>query len=293
MRGRTLIAAGSLALAACQHYPGTSATGSAVDQASVADNVPVATRWALDAAGEVQRNSITSVYLMICTKTQMKGTGFLLKSGIIVTNEHVVHGCAHHEMVARSSLGETIQFKNLATDLGRDLALLRPAKTLSGGLDLGQDVSPPLGTTVTTWGFPLTYNGPPPLLSVGYVAGYNAAPSRGTTVRHIVVNGAFNPGNSGGPLFVANENKVVGVVVWKHRLLSPDVPTVIGGLRNSMTRTSGTFSETMPDGSVRAVSNEEAVARVLEEFYKTVQVVIGEAIAVSELKTFIAAQSQF
>ena len=196
-------------------------------------------------------------------------------------------------MVARSARGEVVQFKNLVTDVGRDLALLRPTKALSGGFDLGQDVNPPPGTPVTTWGFPLTYNGPAPLLSVGYVAGYNAAQSGSTTVRHIVVNGAFNPGNSGGPLFVANDNKVVGVVVWKHRLLSPTVPTVIGGLKNSKTFSTGNFSETMPDGTVRGVSNEEAVARVLEEFYQTVQVVIGEAIAASELKAFMDAQLQF
>jgi S1-C subfamily serine protease len=292
MRGRALIAV-SLALAACQHYPGTSATGSVVEQASITDGVPVATRWVLDAAGEVQRNSITSVYLMTCPKTERMGTGFLLKSGIIVTNEHVVHGCAPHEMVAKSPLGETIQFKGLAIDPGRDLALLRPAKTLSGGLDLGQDVNPPLGTPVTTWGFPLIYSGPAPILSVGYVAGYNAALSGETIVRHIVVNGAFNPGNSGGPLFIANDNKVVGVVVWKRRLLSQLVPTVIGGLKKASSKFFGTFSFTMSDGTVRPVSNEEAIALVIEEFYDTVQVVIGEAIAVSELKAFIAAQPQF
>jgi hypothetical protein len=48
----------------------------------------------------------------------------------------------------------------------------------------------------------------------------------------------------------------------------------------------------MPDGSVRGVSNEEAVALVLKEFYDTVQVVIGEAISISELKAFISAQQQ-
>ena len=93
MRVLALISAGSLALVACQHYPGTSAWGPAVEP-SATDNVPVATRWTLDTAGEIQRNSITSVYLMICPKTQSKGTGFALKNGIIVTNEHVVHGTA-------------------------------------------------------------------------------------------------------------------------------------------------------------------------------------------------------
>jgi len=194
---------------------------------------------------------------------------------------------------ATSSLGETVEFKNSVVDPGRDLALLRPARALKGGLKLGEDPSPPLGKPVTTWGFPLSYNGPPPLLSVGYVAGYSAATDGGMPVRHIIVNGAFNPGNSGGPLFVENDNRVVGVVVSKWTLFSQNAPTVIQGLRKSATKTSGTFSLTMPDGTVRSVSNEEAVASVLEEFYNRAQVVIGEAIAVSELKAFIAAQPNF
>jgi hypothetical protein len=45
---------------------------------------------------------------------------------------------------------------------------------------------------------------------------------------------------------------------------------------------------TLPDGTTRGVSNEEAVSLVLEEFYNTVQVMIGEAISVSELKDFLA-----
>ncbi len=65
-----------------------------------------------------------------------------------------------------------------------------------------------IGHQVDTWGFPLIYNGPAPLLSVGYVSGlYEAAESnfcdktknsQGLKFKHIVVNGAFNPGNSGG-----------------------------------------------------------------------------------------------
>ena len=267
--------------------------GQTVEQPTATESVPVATRLVLDAAGEVQRNSITSVYLMLCPKTQKKGTGFLLKTGIIVTNEHVVRGCVHNEMEAVSPLGKTIRFTKLATDSDRDLALLRPAEKLIGGLELGADVSPVLGTAVSTWGFPLVYSGPAPLLSVGYVAGYNDVKIGARTVKHIVVNGAFNPGNSGGPVFMANSNKVVGVVVWKQRLFSQLVPTVITGMQHTTGLSFGTFSFAMPDGTVRPVSNEEAVALVLEEFYDTVQVMIGEAIAVSELKAFIASQQQF
>lgn len=60
--------------------------------------IPVATRWVPEAANPVQRNSIKSVFLMYCPATQMKGTSFLLNTGIIVTNNHVVKGCTKDDL---------------------------------------------------------------------------------------------------------------------------------------------------------------------------------------------------
>ena len=79
------------------------------------------------------------------------------------------------------------------------------------------------------------------------------------------------------------------MVVWKMRILSQTVPTVIEGFKKGGgVRTSGTFSMTMADGTQRGITDQEATAMVLEEFYNTVQVMIGEAISVSELKDFLA-----
>jgi hypothetical protein len=126
------------------------------------------------------------------------------------------------------------------------------------------------------------------VLSVGYIAGFDAYhPNPGVTVKHIVVNGAYNPGNSGGPLFLADDDKVIGVVVWKALLVSNDVPIIVNGLEHSNTRTSGGLARQMPDGSVQGVSNEEAIGHALNEFYNSVQVMIGEVIAVSELQAFV------
>lgn len=264
-----------------------------IAQEAADSSVPVATQWNLDAAGVTQRNSIKSVYLMVCPVTQKKGTGFLIKSGSVVTNEHVVNGCTAANIEAYPSIGGKVLFSEMTVDADLDLAVLRPKLKLTGGLALGSDTSLNLGESVTTWGYPLIYSGPAPILSVGYAAGFNAVKVRtkvGTerVVKHIVVNGAFNPGNSGGPVFVANDNKVVGVVVWKMRILSQTVPTVIDGFKKrGGVRTLGTFSMTMPDGTRRRITDQEATAMVLEEFYNTVQVMIGEAISVSELKDFL------
>jgi len=97
----------------------------------------------------------------------MKGTGFLLSDGLIVTNNHVVEGCTAEEMRANPFDAVGFGFSKMATDKNVDLALLNPSRRLSGGLELGPNRDSPLGSAVSTWGFPLTYNGPAPLLSAG------------------------------------------------------------------------------------------------------------------------------
>ena len=250
-------------------------------------STPVSTQWLLDSAGPAQRDAIKSVYLMVCPKTNKKGTAFLLKSGTMVTDNHVVEGCTSSDLWALSPMGERITFSKVVTDANRDLALLRPTNRLEGGFELGLDVFPKVGTAVTTWGFPLIYNGPAPLLSAGYVAGYSDAHVGAAVVKHIVVNGAFNPGNSGGPLFAAADNKVVGIVVWRMRLLPDWVQTLITGFGHPTASSCCVAEQTLPDGTKKGISTEEASGMVLQQFYDTVQVMIGEATSVSELRAFL------
>lgn len=94
--------------------------------------VPVSTQWVLDVAGPTQRTAIKSVYLLFCPKTSKKGTAFLLKSGIMVTDNHVVDGCKANDLWAMSPMGERISFSKLVTDPNRDLALLRSTQRLQG-----------------------------------------------------------------------------------------------------------------------------------------------------------------
>lgn len=174
-------------------------------------------------------------------------------------------------------------------DPARDLAILTPTEKLAGGLTLGLDDTVAVGTAVSTWGFPLGYNGPAPLLSVGYLSGfiaYRKDTASTDILKHLVVNGAFNPGNSGGPLFASNDNRVIGIVVSKHAPITPFHVSAIKALAEN--RSGVTFTATDDKGKQTVFVESQIVADLLQYFRNLAQVMIGEAISVSELKAFLA-----
>jgi Trypsin-like peptidase domain len=109
-----------------------------------------------------------------CLKDGIKGTGFVLSGGdIITTNSHVVGNCSAEELDGLSSVSdEPVKFLKLERDPNRDLALLCASKPLPFTLELNGEDRPPVETEVETWGYPLRYNDRAPILSRGYVAGY-------------------------------------------------------------------------------------------------------------------------
>jgi S1-C subfamily serine protease len=242
----------------------------------------------LDAAGPEQRKSLSAIYLIECPGVGA-GSGFLLKPGIVVTNSHVVATCTEETLVGISIANKVVKFSRVIKDTNRDLALLVPTEKLTDGLTLAESDSPVPGTPVTTWGYPFLYNGTSPLLSVGYVAGFREVPpdnGSGKAVKHVIVNGAFNHGNSGGPLLVAHDNQVIGIVVLTYNFYPPEVKQIIDGLG---TMRSGLVvgSVTRPDGTKENLVEASVTAWVLNQFYEKTQVMIGEAIAASELAASI------
>jgi S1-C subfamily serine protease len=251
-------------------------------------DIPISTQWLLDSAGDTNRATVESVFIIINNNTFMKGTGFLIDSGIIITNEHVIRDATSSDLVVTSSYGKEITIKNIKSDKDRDLAILFPNVYLPGGLKLSDEKTPSVGTMVSTWGFPLGYNGPAPLLSVGYLSGYSTKQiqgKQGTVKQHLVVNGAFNPGNSGGPLFKATDNKVIGIVVSKHAPLTPFIKLAIDAL--SKNKSGVNFTGTDNKGNKINYVESQIVAKILEFYRNLTQVMIGEAISVSELKEFL------
>ena len=248
-------------------------------------SIPISTRWLLDAVGDIGRSAIDSVYMIVCPETRQKGTGFLLKSGYVMTNWHIVEGSTIDSIRAISSKGVEVNFHNLIVDRNRDLVALLPDEKIEGGLDISDEEGISVGTQVSTWGYPLGYNGPAPLLTMGYLSGFNEVTPKGPIVKHLVVNGAFNPGNSGGPLFVAGQDEVVGVVVSKHTPIPRTLASALQALANNPSGMQYVGRDAQ--GNDRRFLEAQIVADLLYYFRRLIQVVIGEAIAGSEVIAFL------
>jgi S1-C subfamily serine protease len=259
-------------------------------------SIPITTKWTLEAAGAVQQVEINSVVLLICPVTQTKGSGFLIDTGLIVTNNHVLNGCTAGQMQCITSQGSTISFTKAVVDKDVDLALLKPSHQMTGGLHLASADKPKVGASVSTWGYPLAFNGPAPILSTAILAGFIEDGIGAEKVKHLILNGAINPGNSGGPLFQGNDDKVIGIVVAKYLPYSSEVQRLITLLASNTQSMltgvgSGNFVGKDAQGHEITVTPSMVTASVLQEFYNGTQVSLGEAISVEELKTLLASKA--
>ncbi|MBF8188565.1 trypsin-like peptidase domain-containing protein [Nonomuraea sp. K274] len=147
------------------------------------------------------------------------GSGFLIKNGYVVTNNHVV-------ALAASGGEIRIMFNNRKTTTGRivgrdpgsDLAVVKPEETFgTPEITLGNSDQVVVGDPVIAVGSPLGLTG---TVTTGIVSSLNrpviAGDETGTTgeepayISAIQTDAAINPGNSGGPL-VNGRGEVVGV----------------------------------------------------------------------------------
>jgi len=224
--------------------------------------------------------------MIVAKETGSKGTGFLLTTGHIMTAFHVIEGCSLANLRAIMSNGRVIKFKDVTYDPHKDLAVLKPSEKLEGGLEIHGEGDIKVGVQVYTWGYPLGYNGPAPLLTVGFLSGFIARRvNERVVVKHLVVNSAFNPGNSGGPLFVSGDDRVIGVVVSKHLPMPPFIKSAIEALRRNQTGV--VFKAVNEKGEEITFVESQIVAEILEYYRSLTQVVIGEAVAGSEVISFL------
>jgi len=249
------------------------------------NQIPTSTQWTRDAVGEAGRQAVDSVYLVHGEKTGSQGTGFLLNNGLIITNQHVIEGNDKSDLAIISPYNQEYSIVDTTIDVHRDLAALKPKKNLSNGLRIHLSDSIKPGTQVSTWGYPIGYSGPAPLLSVGYLAGFQEESSPQGPVKQLVVNGAFNNGNSGGPLFVSGERRVVGVVVAKHVPITASQEWILNFLREEAKVVNWTLEQ--EDGTEERVFLSELISDYLEQYHQLTQLMIGHAIDAEELCVFL------
>ncbi len=244
--------------------------------------VPIASKELLDSVGDTYDTSVKNVFMIVCHRINSKGTGFLYEDGSIITNYHVIKDETPENIIFVSFDGKVRKIKSVIIDKEKDLAQLQPMDDLGIGLSMDFDTEIKPGMQVITWGYPLAYNGPAPVLSVGYVSGF-IQKQNGTL--HYIINGAFNSGNSGGPLLVAGTNNLIGVVVSKHAPITQFQKSALKALAEN--KSGLQFSTTDGQGKQINFAESQLVADFLGHMRDLTQVMLGEAIRRDSLRDFL------
>ncbi len=251
------------------------------------NDVPVSAPIDPSSAGRGGDIAIHSVMRIFCIDHGTFGTGFLHKSGNILTADHVVHDCKTLQLVLSDNTREPATI--LAEDQVHDLAAITPSVPITASaLLIAVQSDFKIGAEVSTWGFPAGYSGLSPLLSVGYLAGVEATRlENGTIIRQWVVNAAFNGGNSGGPLIQIETGEVLGVVSSKLAPISPEAASILQALEKNA-GTGVMYNGKTADGKDIHATEGQLVGKVLAELRNQVQLVIGKAVTLDDLKAFLA-----
>jgi S1-C subfamily serine protease len=115
--------------------------------------VPVSAPIDTDSAGRAGDIAVQAVFRLLCFERGEVGTGFLHKSGNLITAEHVVRGCTKPQTLLPD--GTLTDVTIVATDQNRDIALVKPSTPINAKpleIALANDIK--IGAHVSTWGFP-------------------------------------------------------------------------------------------------------------------------------------------
>ncbi len=256
------------------------------DQNSSA-SLPVSAPITTESAGQQGKLASQSVMRVVCKSTNMGGTGFLHKSGRIISAAHVVIGCPETDIAIIMPSGKILSVKSFKADPQLDLVLIIPSETIAGNaLTISNKTEITVGTPVVTWGFPAGYNGLMPLLTVGYLAGVDRVQTQTVlTPLRWVINAAFNGGNSGGPVLSQEDGSVIGVVSSKLAPIPPYIESALAALANQ--KSGFTYTRTLLSGKTETVSEGQVVAEVLTYLRSQTQLVLGHAVTAQDLMVFL------
>lgn len=163
------------------------------------------------AAQELARNFMAGTSTLQEVAVSGTGTGFWVDFGRLVTNEHVIGGCARLAVRTDQGLFEDVTI--VAADAESDLALLqvlpKPGATHASALAIFAADEPPLGEQVVAFGYPLSGV----LASAGTLGTGTVSANRGLLddPDRLQFSAPVQPGNSGGAI-LNEQGHVIGVV---------------------------------------------------------------------------------
>lgn len=254
-----------------------------------ANSTPPAVSIDTEKAGRGGDIASRAVVRLLCPALNSASTGFLHKSGNIITTANAVQGCPFPAMVMAD--GNISPVTTIAADGDYDLALIKPSVPLNApALPIAPSDTVKVGAQVSTWGFPSGYFGLSPILGVGYLAGSDMNQvAAGRSIRQWVVNAPFNGGNSGGPLIALETGQVIGVVSTKLAPLTADTVAMLRGLENSTVGPA--YTGTTSDGKPATFTEGQLVGKVVNELRRQVQLVVGKAVVREDLVSFLKAHN--
>jgi S1-C subfamily serine protease len=260
-------------------------------QSYSSDNQIISAPLFSDSAGKTGPQAISSVFRILCPSQGRMGTGFLHKSGWVLTAGHVIKNCEPKDVAVLISNNTRVSIKKIISDDDIDIALLLPEKRLDGKpLLISELKTLTVGSQVSTWGFPSGYNGRLPILSVGYLSGVDTIKSiNDKLVQRFVVNAAFNSGNSGGPLLDVETGSVIGIVASKLAPIPPYIENALKALKDS--KYGVMFKKTNTDGSEEKISQSQVLEEILQYMRSQTQLVVGMAVRLDDIKSFLIKES--
>jgi len=199
------------------------------------EKVKSATVWIRAETAHKEIPFVGGEHILMDGKVVSSGSGFFVsEDGYILTAEHVVHNALDKIVVfvLNGNKLEPHSGKIISINEDADVALLKiegkdynyldfEEKEIKDGMDIGF-IGYPLGIQ-----YPVTHKG---ILSGRISSKY---PEKLNPVNIFMINAFVNSGNSGGPLFNANNGKVIGIINMRHvvvpeNIYIPEIPPEFG-----------------------------------------------------------------
>ena len=160
---------------------------------------------------EIAQNALGSTVLVTITDASGQsffGSGFVVGTGQIATNLHVIEGIASGKVKLVGETTEHVIESVLIVDLTRDLAIVKATSLTAPSLTLGDSDAVQIGQSVYAAGNPQGLTG---TFSQGIVSAIR--PEGNSLVKDTIIQmtAAVSPGSSGGPV-LNSDGEVIGVV---------------------------------------------------------------------------------